>query len=217
MGAMKFIGHLDVMRSFQKIFRQGNIPIAYSGGFSPHQIFSIAAPLSVGATSEGEYLDLTLEEPIDLNYLINQLNGSCPKGLIITEAIALDDEEPAAMASVSASKYVVHQKEILFTTEQVNDFSKQGMIIVNKKNKKGNWNEMDIKPGILNLVVQEDKIFLTLATGSVYNVKPDAVFTAYSNFIGIAYEPLNYTIHREELYHSDAALIPLSVPIKPIF
>ena len=59
-GAVKFIGHLDVMRYFQKAIRRAGIDIAYSGGFSPHQIMSFASPLSVGHTSEGEYFDIEM-------------------------------------------------------------------------------------------------------------------------------------------------------------
>ena len=59
-GTMKFIGHLDIMRYFQKAFRRSGIDIAYSGGFSPHQIMSFAAPLGVGLESDGEYLDVEL-------------------------------------------------------------------------------------------------------------------------------------------------------------
>ena len=57
-GPVRFIGHLDVMRFFQKAIRRAGIDVAYSGGFSPHQIMSFAAPLGVGLTSEGEYVDL---------------------------------------------------------------------------------------------------------------------------------------------------------------
>ncbi len=57
-GPMKFIGHLDMMRYFQKAIRRAGIDIAYSGGYSPHQIMSFAAPLGVGATSGGEYFDI---------------------------------------------------------------------------------------------------------------------------------------------------------------
>ncbi|MCI6205225.1 MAG: TIGR03936 family radical SAM-associated protein, partial [Lachnospiraceae bacterium] len=53
-GAMKFIGHLDMMRYFQKAVRRANIDICYSEGYSPHQIMSFAAPLGVGITSDGE-------------------------------------------------------------------------------------------------------------------------------------------------------------------
>ena len=55
---MKFIGHLDVMRYFQKAIRRAEVNIRYSEGFSPHQIMSFAAPLGVGITSKGEYVDI---------------------------------------------------------------------------------------------------------------------------------------------------------------
>ena len=57
-GTMKFIGHLDVMRYFQKAMRRADVDIRYSEGFSPHQIMSFASPLGVGLTSNGEYLDI---------------------------------------------------------------------------------------------------------------------------------------------------------------
>ena len=57
-GAMKFIGHLDTMRYFQKVMRRADVDIRYSEGFSPHQIMSFAAPLGVGITSNGEYVDI---------------------------------------------------------------------------------------------------------------------------------------------------------------
>ena len=57
-GCMKFIGHLDMMRFFQKVMRRADVDIRYSEGFSPHQIMSFAAPLGVGITSDGEYLDI---------------------------------------------------------------------------------------------------------------------------------------------------------------
>ena len=55
-GCMKFIGHLDMMRYFQKAVRRADIDIRYSEGYSAHQIMSFAAPLGVGITSDGEYI-----------------------------------------------------------------------------------------------------------------------------------------------------------------
>ena len=53
-GVMRFIGHLDVMRYFQKALRRAELPVAFSGGYSPHMIMSFAAPLGVGTESLGE-------------------------------------------------------------------------------------------------------------------------------------------------------------------
>ncbi len=43
-GIMRYIGHLDVMRYFQKVNRRAGVDIAYSAGFSPHQLMSVASP-----------------------------------------------------------------------------------------------------------------------------------------------------------------------------
>ena len=53
-GALRFIGHLDVMRFFQKALRRAQIDVAYTGGFSPHQIMTFSAPLGLGMSSFGE-------------------------------------------------------------------------------------------------------------------------------------------------------------------
>ena len=58
---MKFIGHLDVMRYFQKALRRAEIEVKFSEGMSPHMIMSFAAPLGVGLTSDGEYVDIQLK------------------------------------------------------------------------------------------------------------------------------------------------------------
>ena len=68
-GALRFIGHLDVMRFFQKAIRRAHIPIAYTGGYSPHMIMSFANPLGIGITSEGEYFDIEQKE--------DDRNGDC--------------------------------------------------------------------------------------------------------------------------------------------
>ena len=64
-GSVKFLGHLDVMRYFQKAVRRAGLPVAYTEGYHPHQIMSFAAPLSVGTESVGEYFDMELAEPVD--------------------------------------------------------------------------------------------------------------------------------------------------------
>ena len=73
---MKFIGHLDIMRYFQKAMRRADIDICYSEGFSPHQIMSFAAPLGVGITSDGEYLDIEVHESKSTKEAMADLNAT---------------------------------------------------------------------------------------------------------------------------------------------
>ena len=75
-GAMKFIGHLDIMRYFQRAIRRAGIDVAYSEGFSPHMIMSFANPLGVGLTSEAEYFDLVIRSEYSSQELISRLNDA---------------------------------------------------------------------------------------------------------------------------------------------
>ena len=61
---VRFVSHLDLQRLFQRAFRRAKLPLAYSQGFNPHPLVAFATALSVGFTSEGEYLDLTLTEDV---------------------------------------------------------------------------------------------------------------------------------------------------------
>ena len=61
---IKFISHLDLMRTIQRIIRRSGVPIEYSKGFNPHMALSLAQPLSVGVYSDGEYMDIVLTEEI---------------------------------------------------------------------------------------------------------------------------------------------------------
>lgn len=73
-GAIRFIGHLDVMRFFQKCIRRAGLDIAYSGGYSPHQIMSFAHPLGVGMESNGEYMDIELHTATTSEDMIKRMN-----------------------------------------------------------------------------------------------------------------------------------------------
>ena len=80
-GCMKFIGHLDMMRYFQKANRRANVDICYSEGFSPHQIMSFAAPLGVGITSDGEYFDIEVNSSKSTEEAIAAFNEQMTDGV----------------------------------------------------------------------------------------------------------------------------------------
>ena len=84
-GTMKFIGHLDVMRYFQKAIRRAEVNIRYSEGFSPHQIMSFAAPLGVGITSKGEYVDIEVLDTENSKKMVDRLNAVMSEGFEILE------------------------------------------------------------------------------------------------------------------------------------
>ena len=91
-GVMKFVGHLDMMRYFQKAIRRAGIDIAYTAGFSPHQIMSFAAPLGVGLTSDSEYVDIEVNSTGSSKEAVSALNAVMADGVEVKSYRKLPDD-----------------------------------------------------------------------------------------------------------------------------
>ena len=109
-GIMRYVGHLDLMRFFQKAVKRANLPIRYSEGFNPHQIMSFAAPLGVGLTSTGEYMDIDLKQEVPSQEGLDSLNKNMVEGLAITGFKYLPDNAEKCMSAVTAASYIVTYK-----------------------------------------------------------------------------------------------------------
>ncbi len=219
-GVMKFIGHLDVMRYFQKVMRRADIPIAFTGGYSPHMIMSFAQPLGVGITSDGEYLDIELTEPISSEEAVKQMNATMVEGIEVVSFVQIAEEKKASgMTITAAADYIVTLPETRKTSEitkqvpedwheKLQKFMAQDAIEILKKTKKSE-KEVDIKPMIYDLKIVENGIYMFLATGSEQNLKPDLVMEAFLKFIGEEDIPLHF--HRLDVYAHDekGLLVPL--------
>lgn len=215
-GSLKFIGHLDVMRYFQKAFRRAEVDIAYSKGFSPHQLLSFAAPLGIGLTSEGEYLDAEFVTSDTSEEMLRRINETMVEELCILEFKQLPEDADNAMASVAGADYCICIREGYYENasffEKLEQFANQEQIVIMKKTKKSE-KEVDIRPMIYKIEQRDNCIFMQLATGSVANLKPETVMMALCNYCGVEYEPFGTQIHRLETYmwnpQKEGELIPL--------
>lgn len=202
-GAMKFIGHLDIMRFFQKVMRRADIPIAFTGGFSPHMIMSFANPLGVGVTSDGEYFDIELTEEIDMNEAVKRMNGTMVEGIEVVNMVPIsDDKKRTGMSIVAAADYISNVKNNAFPEnwkEKAAGFMDQEEILIVKKTKKSE-KEVNIKPMIYKFEIRNEGVYMQVATGSVENLKPEVVMQALGNYLGVNAEEVAFTHHRLEVY-----------------
>lgn len=202
-GAMKFIGHLDVMRFFQKMMRRAEIPIAFTGGFSPHMIMSFANPLGVGVTSDGEYFDIELTEEIDMNEAVARMNQTSVEGIEVVNMVPISDEKKrTGMTIVAAADYLSTVKCGTFPKgwqQMAAGFMNQPSICIVKKTKKSE-KEVDIKPMIYQFEIRDDGVFMQVATGSVENLKPEVVMQAFAEYLGVDLDNVSFSHHRLEVY-----------------
>lgn len=204
-GVMKYIGHLDMVRYFQKAIRRANLDVVYSAGFSPHQVMSFAAPLGVGLESEGEYMDIEVNSITSSEDMIKRLNDVMVKGIEITNMTLLPEGAGNAMASVAAAAYTVTFRNEL---HKFVDFYSQckrlfmhDEIIITKKTKKSTT-QLNIKPFIFQLNATKDNqgVFMIVDASSSGNIKPKYVIDALFANTKYSYGEFDLLITRMETY-----------------
>lgn len=204
-GVMKFIGHLDIMRYFQKAIRRAKIPIVFTEGFSPHMIMSFASPLGVGLTSSGEYMDIEVSTEIPSEEAVRRLNAVMVDGIQVLSYRRIEDGKAGkAMSLVAAADYTLGFRRGHEPAQEwknrIDAFMAQSSINILKKTKKSE-KEVDIKPMIYEMrMADNDRVFMQLAAGSAANLKPELVMEAFANYLGITLTEFALEINREELY-----------------
>ncbi len=204
-GVLKFIGHLDVMRYFQKAIRRAEIDIAYSTGFSPHQIMSFAAPLGIGLESNGEYMDIEVNSLTTSTQILETLNSQMVDGIQILEVKLLPENAGNAMASVAAASYSICFREgcqpQFLNQETVTAFFEQPEIIVTKQTKRSE-STFDMKPSLYAFSLCQDNktLLLTVDASSSGNIKPSLVMKAYFERNNSVLDTYSLLITREETY-----------------
>ena len=153
-GAVRYIGHLDMQRYFQRVNRRAGIPVVYSGGFSPHQKMAFAMPLSVGCESDGEYFDLEVSDALSSDDIVNRMNKEMAEGIEVIDCVLLPEKCENAMSSVRGADYSVTFKEgykPAFDMEStVSDFMDSEEFIIKKAVKNNKKKKSHVKQASYN-------------------------------------------------------------------
>ena len=167
---MRFIGHLDVTRAFDRAIRQARIPIAYSQGFHPHPKASFGPPLALGIESLAEYVDLQLSEPYPWD-IVASLNESFPPGLRIVDAKSIFGKTPSLNAAINAAAYGVSLPRDVDITEAVETLLASSSMLLRRTTKQG-AKDVDVRPGIRELSADSGVLSMALTLGQQTSPRP---------------------------------------------
>ena len=83
--AVRYISHLDFVRVLNRTVRRSGLPVTYTEGFNPHPVMMVAMPLSVGVTSEDEYIDIVIKqlEILDPKIIVNRITSDPDKDTLL--------------------------------------------------------------------------------------------------------------------------------------
>jgi len=106
-GALRYTGHLDLHKLWERAARRAELPLAYSQGFHPQPKMNSAAALPLGFSSRCELIDMRLEHEIPLDGLREKLQGTLPTGIQVSSVETVDERSPALQTQVESAEYEV--------------------------------------------------------------------------------------------------------------
>lgn len=151
---IRFISHLDMMRTWERLLRRARLPVAYSEGFNPRPRLAFAAPLAVGVIGLAELAELALTEPLPAEEVRLRMAAQAPPGLGIEVVRAVPPERAALQARMRQAEYEVTLPNMdpLLAAAAVGEFLARDSVPVHAEHK-GKARDFDLRPLVLSLVV----------------------------------------------------------------
>lgn len=217
---LRYISHLDLVRLFHRTFNRCEIPIKHSEGFNPHPKFSIANPLSLGIESDGEFIDIDLDDEMPIDEFILKMNNALPKDVQIIKAVYL--KKDVSVSSIISwafyeMKFVMNKGLLLEDfTNKIEKWLESDEILITRYRKKGKnkvLKEENIRPSIANIIAKgiDSEGFMEiqalLKTGEEGNLRPLDFIEALNRDLDLNIDMDLVYLNRLALYAEDSGNI----------
>jgi radical SAM-linked protein len=189
--AMRFTGHLDLFRAWERLLRRAQVPLAYSTGFHPHPKIQIGAALPLGVKGDNELVDIETAEECGADALAHQIADSVPPGLSDIRVIALAADSPGLEKLVVAGDYSAEPLDGAWPTDfpQKIELLLAGTTLPRERRGK----TYDLRPRILSLALDGNQLRMRLRLEPDATGRPDEVLAA------LGMESLPVLVRRERL------------------
>lgn len=153
--ALKYISHLDLARTWERVFRRAGLPVAYSQGFNPRPRFQIAAALPVGVTGRAELLDIWLDQALSPVDVCARLQPALPLGLDIIDLAEVALQGPSLQSQLRTADYsaIVRSGEPVEAIRTRIQALLDMPAIPRQRQQKGRWQSYDLRPLVRSVAV----------------------------------------------------------------
>ena len=189
-GALRYTGHLDLHKLWERAARRAELPLAYSQGFHPQPKMNLASALPLGFSSRCEVLDMRLEHDVTLDGLSDRLNNTLPSGIHVLEVEQVEERAPALQTQVVAAEYEVRMIESDPSSSTSSGFGEdlkqsiESLMAAESIIRTRRGKEYDLRPLIEELAVLDDKIVMKLSAREGATGRPEEVL----DVLGIAFD-----------------------------
>ena len=187
-GPSKYMSHLDLMRCMTRTIRRAGVPIWYTEGFNPHPFMTFSLPLSLGTSGMCETMDVRMTTDMPFEEVKDRLNSALCEGICVTKV----DYQVEKATAIKSALYKITLTAEGFSggqlSDELNKYLSQEKITVQKKNKKKQLVDMDVKPHVLSFEVTDSGecavLSIQLPAGNDVNINPSIILKGFESAIG---------------------------------
>ena len=203
-GRAIYISHLDINRMMTRAVRRAKLPMWHTEGFNPHPYLTFALPLSLGQSSDCEYMDIRIEGDITDEEIMNRLNAVLPEGVkILSVSAPLYDAKEIEKALYFVKLIYKDAETAKLFAEEAQRLAEGEELLAEKKGKKGHRKVMkqinlidfiyDMKFSTADNIVN---LQCVLAAGNANNLNPTLLIETLEKQIGVEHETV-YIVRRK--------------------
>ncbi len=177
--SLRYIGHLDLQRVWERTLRRADLPLVYSQGFHPQPKIQFASALPLGFIGREEIVDVWLDDSTAASTSItemgNRLQRVTPPGLIIRSIEIVEERAPALQTQVLAAEYCVTLPDGACPDlpQRVQALLDQATLPRSRRGR-----EYDLRPLILRLECVRDSVSMILSAREGATGRPEEVLAA---------------------------------------
>jgi radical SAM-linked protein len=171
--AMRYTGHLDLQRAWERLLRRARVPVAYSEGFHPHPKIQIGAALPLGVTGENELVDIGTSEPCDADDMAGRLNDHAPPGMRVRSVTPLAEGAPGLEKIIAAGDYSAAPLEGAWPEDLPQRIERLLASATLPRERRGKT--YDLRPRILSIALDGNILRMRLSLTAEATGRPDEV------------------------------------------
>jgi radical SAM-linked protein len=205
---MRYTGHLDLHRAWERTMRRAGLPLAYSQGFRPHPRINLGCALPLGFTSQDEVVDIWLEQSLPLDQIETALQSSLPPGIQLQAVEIIDAKEPTLQTQLIAAEYQITLLEAIPGLDAKLEEVCQSASLLRQRRGKA----YDLRPLILELrrlgnnPTGQQQLHMVLSTREGATGRPEEVILALGG------DPNLARVQRSRLIFAEPVLVPSQTP-----
>lgn len=160
LGRIRFIGHRDLARIWERAIRRAGLPVAYTQGFSPRPKIAFGLALSLGFESDCEYLDVELQsdtvQDVSTEPLPKILSELLPDGIAVTACAELEGAQMSLQEAVTSCSWEVEVQPNGSDLGELIDRVLSADRIDVVRERKGREVSDDLRPQVLALTMKDE-------------------------------------------------------------